>query len=128
MPNKCTNCGVIHEDDADYLLTKGCDKCGSRFFFYVKPDQLKDIEKITRNLTKKDVTEIEADIRDIVSEEAGKKEAKGDTVILDVESIRVVKPGKYQIDVTNLFTNKPIVIRLGEGKYKIDLSRLVKKE
>lgn len=125
MPNKCTGCGKLHEDDAEYLITKGCDKCGSRFFFYVRPELIAEATDIASGLSKSEVKEIESDIRDIVSEDIGKKTSKDETVILDVESIRVIKPGKYKIDVTKLFANKPIVIRLGEGKYKIDLSRLV---
>ena len=48
-----------------------------------------------------------------------------ETVILDLEAIRVIKPGKYTIDVTKLFKQKPIVIRVGPGKYRLDLSILL---
>ena len=117
MPNKCTNCGKIHPDEADYLL-EGCNECGSRFFFYVREEALQEIEKEVEKLTKQDIKEIEEDVREIAGEEE-------ETVILDLEAIRVVKPGKYKIDVTNLFNQKPIVIRTGEGRYKLDLSTLV---
>lgn len=117
MPNKCTNCGKIHSDDAPYLL-EGCDECGSRFFFYVREEALEQIEKEVEKLSKTEIKEIESDIREIAGEEE-------ETVILDLEAIRVVKPGKYKIDVTNLFNQKPLVIRTGEGRYKLDLSTLV---
>lgn len=122
MPNKCTVCGKVHPDDAKYLLN-GCDKCGSKFFFYVREDRLDEAERDIKRLTKPEVKEIERDIRDIIPE-AGEEE---ETVILDVEAIRIIKPGKYQIDVTNLFHQKPIVIRVGEGKYELDLSTLMSK-
>lgn len=125
MPNKCTKCGKIHPDDADYLIN-GCDRCGSKFFFYVREDAIKKAEKDIEKLTTKELEEIEKDIRYIVSEE--KPGAKvDDTVILDVEAIRVIKPGKYHIDVTTLFSQRPIVIRVGPGKYEIDLTSIMDK-
>ncbi len=122
MPSKCTKCGKLHPDDADYLLS-GCDECGSNFFFYIRPEILEKMEKEVEKLTKKEIVEIERDIREIIPE----KIEKGETVILDLEAIRVIKPGKYKIDVTNLFTQKPIVIRIGSGKYELDLSTLMMK-
>ncbi len=124
MPNKCTKCGKIHPDDAPYLMD-GCDKCGSKFFFYIRQELLSKAEKDMQDISTKEMKEIEQDIREIVSKE--QKLDEDDTVILDVEAIRVVKPGKYMIDVTNLFTQKPIVIRVGPGKYELDLSSLMQK-
>jgi len=124
MPNKCTKCGKLHEDRAEYLMD-GCDECGSKFFFYIRKESLekaeKEIDEMTKSLTEKDLSEMEKDIRDIVPEYVKKE----DTVILDLEAIRILKPGKYRIDVTNLFTQKPIVIRIGPGKYELDLTTLV---
>ena len=124
MPNKCTKCGKLHEDGAEYLMN-GCDECGSKFFFYIRQEILekteKEVEEMTKSLTEKDIQEIESDIREIVPEYVKKE----DTVILDLEAIRILKPGKYRIDVTNLFTQKPIVIRIGPGKYELDLTTLV---
>ena len=122
MPNKCTVCGQVHPDDAKYLLN-GCNKCGSKFFFYVREEYLEKAEKDIKRLTKSEVKEMEQDIRDIIPEDVEKNE----TVILDVEAIRVIRPGKYEIDVMNLFHQKPIVIRVGEGKYELDLSILMSK-
>lgn len=121
MPNKCAKCGKIHPDDAEYLL-KGCDECGSKFFFYVRKEVLESVNKEIDKLTPKEVAEIEQDIREIIEPE---KLEKDETVVLDLEAIRVVKPGKYMIDVANLFTQKPIVIRAGPGKYELDLSVLL---
>ncbi len=120
MPNKCTGCGKVHADDAPYLL-KGCDKCGSKFFFYVRGESLKRAEKDINKLSKGDMKEIEDDIRFIIPEGRSKEE----TVVLDVEAIRVIRPGKYKIDVTNLFLQRPIVIRVGSGRYELDLSTLL---
>lgn len=117
MPNKCTQCGKIHPDSADYLL-EGCNECGSRFFFYVRQETLQQIEKEVEQISEADMKEIEKDVREI----AGEQE---ETVILDLEAIRVVKPGQYKIDVINLFNQRPLVIRTAEGRYKLDLTTLV---
>lgn len=122
MPNKCTLCGKVHPDDAPYLIN-GCDKCGGKFFFYVRQEHLKRVEEETANLTKSEVKEIERDVRDIVPEDVKEDE----TVVLDLEAIRILKPGKYMIDVTTLFTQRPIIIRVGLGKYEIDLSTIMQK-
>ena len=120
MPNKCTKCGKIHPDNADYLMD-GCDKCGSKFFFYIRGDMLEKLEREIEKLNKREINEIEKDVRSILP---GGMD-KNDAVALDLESIRVMKPGKYLIDLTNLFTQRPIVIKIGPGKYKLDLSVLL---
>ena len=44
-------------------------------------------------------------------------------VILDLESIRAVGSGKFEIDVVNLFNKKrPLIYKIEEGKYLIDLA------
>jgi len=121
MPNKCTVCGKIHPDNAPYLVN-GCDRCGSKFFFFVKESDIKKAEEDLSKLSRREIEEIERDIREILPE------CGEETVILDIEAIRVIKPGKYKIDVTTLFSQKPIVIRIGPGKYELDLSVLLPKK
>ena len=119
MPNKCTKCGKIHPDNADYLMD-GCDKCGSKFFFYIRKDMLEKLDKELDKLKDHEIKEIEKDVRGILP-----GINKEEVVALDIEAIRVMKPGKYLIDLTTLFTQKPIVIKVGPGKYKLDLSVLL---
>ena len=127
MPNKCTHCGKIHPDEADYLL-EGCDECGSKFFFYIKEDHLHESEEDLKKLSKTQLKEIEKDVREIIEkqeQESGESEThKTDTVVLDIEAINIKQPGKYEIDLVNLMNQRPLVIKLGPGKYKIDLSNL----
>ena len=122
MPNKCTRCGKIHSDDSPYLF-QGCDQCGSKFFFYVRQEALQQAENDLKDLKPKEIDEIEKDIRDIIPKQVDKDE----TVVLDVEAIRIIKPGKYRIDVSNLFTQRPIVIRVGSGRYELDLTTIMSK-
>ena len=121
MPNKCTYCGKIHPDDATYLMT-GCDKCGCKFFFYIREENLARAQEDMERFSKAEISEIESDVREILPEIA-----REETVVLDIEAIRIVSPGKYEIDVTNLFNQRPIVIKVGAGKYEIDLSTIMQK-
>ncbi|MBI4176137.1 MAG: hypothetical protein HY518_02955 [Candidatus Aenigmarchaeota archaeon] len=118
MPNRCTGCGKIHPDDAAYIINNGCE-CGSKFFFFVREEDLHALENEMEGMTEEQVKEIEGDVREILSDGDGMG-----TVILDLESIRAVGPGKYVIDITSLLSQKPIVIKTGPGKYKIDFSVL----
>jgi len=122
MPNKCTYCGKVHADDAAYLMSSGCDKCGCKFFFYVREENLAKMTEDIERFSKSQISEIEEDVREILPDAA-----REETVVLDIEAIRIVSPGKYEIDVTNLFNQIPIVIKVGSGKYEIDLSTVMRK-
>lgn len=111
MPHQCVRCGKIYGNAAPEIL-KGCS-CGSHYFFFLKDEDL--LVKETENLTKKEREEILVDIKEIVGEEVEKP------VVLDLESIRVVKPGKFEIDLVSLFKKKPVIYKIAEGKYIIDI-------
>ena len=123
MPHQCIKCGKLYEDASPELLS-GCSDCGARFFFYIKKehyDKLKNKEIPFIELEEKEKENIEKDVREMI----GLKEEE--PVILDLESIRVLKPGKFEIDVVNLFKKaRPIIYKLEEGKYIIDLSSTLK--
>ena len=115
MPHQCVHCGKIYPDAAAALL-KGCS-CGSHFFFFFKEGDLPKLKEETAELTEEEKIEVEEDVREMVG---GIEETK--PVILDFESIRVMKPGKFEIDLVKLFKRKPVVYKLEEGKYIIDLA------
>jgi uncharacterized protein len=120
MPYKCVHCSKIFEDGSEEVL-KGCNSCGRKFFFYIKKEQLdkiKEQEKQEPEFDAESKRQIEKDIREISG-----FEDEDTPVFLDFESVRVIKPGKYIVDLGNLFsTDKPRVYKLEDGKYIIDLS------
>ena len=119
MPHQCTKCGEIYPA-GNKAIIQGCEKCDSHFFFYIRDEQLKKIMENPIELPEKERMKIESDIRDLA-----KIEDEATPVILDIESIRVISPGKYEIDVVNLFNkDRPIIFKIGDGKYIIDLSVL----
>jgi predicted nucleic acid-binding Zn-ribbon protein len=128
MPHQCTQCGKIYSDASKEILT-GCS-CGTRFFYYIRQERLDEIEKGRANelqdtikeLDKTDKVQIEKEIREIT----GVEELDA-PVILDLESVKVIGPGKFEIDIVNLFNKKrPLIYKLGEGKYIIDLASTLK--
>ena len=120
MPHQCVRCGKLYPDGSQELL-KGCS-CGGRFFFFIKKEHLEETQKITRELSPEEKIQIEEDILEIV----GIKDEEY-PVVLDLENIKILEPGKYQIDVVELFKGKPLVYRLEEGKYIIDVAASFKK-
>jgi predicted nucleic acid-binding Zn-ribbon protein len=123
MPHQCVRCNTFYNDGANEIL-KGC-KCGGKLFFYVKQEQIDSAKKISNNLSSKDKQQIEDDVYDIIGVE---KDEADEPVVLDLESIRVLKPGKFEIDLVHLFQKgQPLVYKLDEGKYMIDIVSSFKK-
>lgn len=122
MPHQCVRCGAMYDDGAKEIL-QGCSKCGGRLFFYIKPKHIKEMREQTAKLTDKEKKEIEQDIIDLI----GLEEIQERPVVLDLESIRVLKPGKYELDLVKLFKKQPIIFKVGEGRYVIDLVETFRK-
>ncbi len=121
MPHQCVHCGKLIEVGSKEII-EGCGECGGRFFYYIKDEQLQKIkenqEELIGVIPEEDRKRIEKDVREM----AGIVDAEM-PVILDFESVRVVSEGKFELDVVNLFNKKrPLVYKLEEGKYIIDLA------
>lgn len=140
MPHQCVHCSKIIETGSREIL-EGCSKCGGRFFFYVRDDQVPKVQQISEIHTKVrpdelqdsvsdesdldiaipgfhrvDKKRVEKDVREILDIQDEEK-----PVILDLESVRVLSPGKFEIDIVSLLNRRPIVFKVEEGKYIIDL-------
>ena len=121
MPHQCVRCNKFYEDDAKEIL-KGC-LCGARLFFYIKKERLEESKKITENLTKEEKKEVEKDVLDLVDLDMAKEKP----IVLDLESIKIMKPGKYELDLVRMFKGEPLIFKLEEGKYIIDIPESFKK-
>ena len=120
MPHQCVHCSKIIEVGSKEIL-EGCNSCGGKFFFYIRDEQVERMkqakEEIIPEFDSVDKAKVEADVRSILKIEDDDK-----PVILDFESVRVIGPGKFEIDIVSLMNRRPIVFKLEEGKYAIDLS------
>lgn len=129
MPYKCVHCSAVYDDEAKELID-GCSSegCKSKFFFYIQKEKLKEIEKKkeaeAEKLSASEKKQIEKDVRDISG-----VQNEETPIFLDFESIKIIKPGKYVIDVAKLFDkNKPRIYKLEDGKYIVDLMALQNKK
>lgn len=117
MPYQCVKCSKIIST-GNKELVEGCSECHGKFFFYVRDEQIQKLrEEPILNIPEEDKMKIEMDLREI----AGITNDQT-PVILDLESIRVMGEGKYEIDIVNLFNKRrPVIYKMEEGKYFIDL-------
>lgn len=119
MPHQCVRCNKLYDDGSKEILS-GCS-CGGRFFFYIKKESLQEAKKITNKISKLSMNEkeqIEEDVLDILGDQIEDDKP----VILDIETIKVLQPGKYELDLVDLFKGKPLVFKLEDGKYFIDIA------
>ncbi len=126
MAHQCVHCGEMYPAGSRELL-EGCSSCGSHFFFYIRDEHLKKLKEGIENPIEMPAIEkkkVEKDIREmagIMDEET--------PVILDIESVSITSPGKFEIDLVNLFKkDRPLIYKIGEGKYIIDLSSTLNRD
>lgn len=122
MPHQCVRCNTIYSDGASEIL-KGC-QCGARLFFYLRKQQIEEGKKLLSNLTVEEKEQVEQDVKELI----GLEHEPDKPVVLDLESIRILKPGKYELDLVHLFKKDPLVFKLEEGKYIIDLPEAFKRK
>lgn len=117
MPHQCVHCGRMIPDASKELL-EGCSNCQGHFFFFIRKERLAELKQKVPEIAQEEKKKVESDIREIIgiTEET-------QPVILDLESIRVLSRGKFEIDIVKLFNKKrPLIYKLEEGKYIIDLA------
>lgn len=123
MPHQCVRCNTFYDDGSEEIL-KGCP-CGGKLFFYIKKEKLEQAKKVSEEikLTPKDKEQIEKDVFNLVGSDID----HSDPVVLDLEAVRILKPGKYELDLVHLFKGDPLIFKLEEGKYMIDVAETFKK-
>ncbi|MBN1133503.1 MAG: Zn-ribbon domain-containing protein [Methanosarcinaceae archaeon] len=136
MPHKCTRCEHIFEDGDSVILT-GCPNCGWNKFLYVKSEDVEasceetepkasDIvdETIDTTLPKKIITELD-EVLGIKKEESCEEENEEERV----ESVRILGPGSYELNLDSLLKRKEIIMAIKEnGSYAVDLPSVFKKK
>jgi len=122
MPHQCVKCSRIIPAGGREIL-EGCAECRGKFFFYVKEEQLEKLKGKVIEIPEEDKLKIEEDVREIAGIEDDDM-----PVILDFESVRATGEGKFELDLVNLFNKKrPLVYKIDEGKYLIDIARTLQK-
>lgn len=119
MPHQCLSCSEIYDNDSNVILN-GCSNCGGKLFLFIKkvPKEQVDIE-----LSKDEKDLVLSELENIVD-----LESIDEPIILKLENIRILGSGKYEIDINQLLKkNKPVVFKVQDGIYVIDLNYLREK-
>jgi predicted nucleic acid-binding Zn-ribbon protein len=123
MPHKCTKCGREYNDGSTEIL-KGCASCGNKKFLYVKAEQLNEDV-----LEEKSIEEIAVESKEEVLEVVGPKKKKEVEMYDRVETIRIVSPGSYELNLEKMAESDERIVSVGkEGSYIIDLMSMTKDE
>ena len=122
MPHKCTKCGREFKDGSTEIL-KGCPSCGAKKFLYIREEHRhRDV------LEEKTITEIAKESKEEVLELVDVPEKAGD-VRGRVESIRILSPGSYELNLKKLAESGDMVVGIGkDASYMVDISSMGKKE
>ncbi len=108
MPHRCTECGKEFVD-GDMQILKGCE-CGNNKFLYV-PKKREGEEKEEPV----DVEEKAEEVKNQIAEEMG------------METVRIVAPGQYEINLDKVLSREEIIISLQQdGKYLLHLPSLLR--
>lgn len=108
MPHKCTRCGQLFRDGSPEILS-GCPSCGWNKFLYVMGEgeaapQTSTIDEL--------ISKVEIEDKPAVPTED----------IQRIESIRILGPGSYELNLKTLLDRKEIIMALKEnGTYVVHL-------
>ncbi|RJQ15628.1 hypothetical protein C4573_05720 [Candidatus Woesearchaeota archaeon] len=119
MPHQCVRCGKVYIDGSSEIIA-GCT-CGAKLFFFIKKEHLHKLQQL-KKLSEEQKHMVMHDVYDLIGDEIDRDVP----VVLDLESINIPEPGKYELDLVQLFKKNPLIYKVGEGKYVIDLAETFK--
>jgi len=117
MPHKCARCGKIYDDNSPELID-GCS-CGARVFLYLKEKPGRNEEDTIEELRLKEIGE--EDLKRLDREFGMDLDKTGRTIHLDLENLHQIDKGRYRIDLKSLMKGDPLIMKVGEGVYYIDI-------
>ena len=136
MPHKCTRCEGIFRDGAAIILN-GCPKCGWNKFLYVKDESTIPVvyaektAEIPPAATQfiKEVDELLGNKQVHPEPKESKVEKKIEEVGDRVESVRILSPGSYELNLDSIMKRDEIVMALKEdGTYIVHLPSVFQKK
>jgi hypothetical protein len=111
MVHTCAKCGKVFPDSSREILI-GCSQCGGKKFYFERPGATR----------KKTPAAEQPPVQDALpaapASEGPEREERGSRV----ESIRIVAPGTYELNIEKMARSDDRVVGLGrEGSYAVDL-------
>ncbi len=124
MPHKCTQCGREFEDGSTKIL-KGCPSCGGKKFLYIR-----EAERHDDVLKEKTIDEIVRETGEEVLEVKQDRQKKDEIEVFErIESIRILGPGSYELNIEKLARSDEVVVGLEkEGRYVVDILSMARKK
>jgi len=138
MPHKCTRCEGIFRDGAAIILN-GCPKCGWNKFLYVKDEMTQPAGSAGKTAETsippaasqfiKEVDELLGNKPAQTEPKESKVETKIDEVGDRVESVRILSPGSYELNLDSIMKREEIVMALKEdGTYIVHFPSVFQKK
>lgn len=123
MPSYCAGCGEELPDTGS--LEEGCPVCGSRRFYLKKHKS----RKKTPEQGGEAVNGKEEQKTGNKPPSQERKPTSDESVPLDsVESIRILEPGRYDLNLSRLAESDDLVVRVGpDDTFRLDLHSMVRK-
>ena len=118
MPHKCIGCGKIFAKNDEAILV-GCPDCGSNRFLFIRDDEIPledtevqvDVDLVEEKHESEDLDDIIDKIEDGVLDDDSR-----------LESVRIIEPGSYEVNIESLLERDEIILALkGDGSYVIHL-------
>lgn len=116
MVHTCAKCGKVCPDSSDEILT-GCAVCGGKKFYFERP-QARDAGARTNTGAAPPPEPAHETAEHMESMAEPEKEDR----FSRVESIRILGPGTYELNIEKMARSDDRVVGLGqEGSYAVDL-------
>ena len=140
MPHQCMECKNIVERGS-INLKMGCPVCGCKKFQYIRPQNSSPsatecvgdialIEAVKKAEMRIRAEEIKTAPKSVAGEETRLAPARKPWSIRreepQIESIRIIEPGTYDINLELLLNRKALVVAREEGNYFLDLPSAMK--
>ena len=138
MPHKCTRCENIFRDGAAIILN-GCPKCGWNKFLYVK-DEATPLPGATGKTGALSISPAASafikEVDELIGNKPAPPEQKGperkkekEEIGDRVESVRILSPGSYELNLDSIMKRDEIVMALKEdGSYIVHLPSVFQKK
>jgi hypothetical protein len=116
MVHTCAKCGKVYPDSSDDILA-GCAVCGGKKFYFERPGAR---TPGTRMNTKPDP--VHGPTPGASDQPESPEEPGEEDRFSRVESIRIIGPGTYELNIEKMAQSDDRVVGLGrEGSYAVDL-------
>lgn len=129
MPHICTRCK--NQLEAASGQAPRCPVCGGTKFSFIsaKKEERVSEKENTKNPDSQVVSDVLTRSDHAAEVHSDEKEVTVPDINESIESIRIIEPGRYNLNLIRLAESDDRVISLGaDGKYRLDLHSMIRKK